>query len=341
MTIGELVKNSGARIRVFDLGRRIEEIPENVFAAFEQQSAPWPVPYLKHAWLGIMSWNPEQPGQHHIWFLKLPLDEQNMLQPGPRDAFVGHCLRVAAAPEQKHGEAPCSYKPDPSRMAYFHALALQALNQPATQFYATARAYLSGDIGWDNWQQLGLQGLAEVIARIDEENNNSLLQNALPYLPAVPRNALLNFLENIQPDQALTSALNDCLSVVVGAGAEVADLAAFARALSNSVNREQRSLLLQVLLAHPHNREVELLAAIGSRCWQDLDGALLQQYLECLAVNVQGEGTFNALVADLLALPGMRVRFMNLLAAGGLSEQLNQAVTRLFSLVRGGGERLQ
>lgn len=341
MTIGELVAKSGARMRVFDLGRRIEEIPEGVFSAFEQQSAPWPVPYLKHAWVGILSWNPQQPGQHHIWFLKLPLDEQNILQPGPRDAFVQHCLRVAAAPGQKHGEAPCSYRPDQARMAGFHAQALRALGQPATQFYATARAYLSGDMGWDNWQQLGLQGLAEVVARLDEDHNSQLLANALAFIPAVPRNALLNFLENARPDQQLTSAINDVLSVVVANGAQTADLAAFARALSNSVNVAQRCALLQILLAHPHAREVELLAAIGSRCWADLDGVLLQQYLECLAVNNQGEGAFNALVADILALPGMRIRVMNLLASGHLSEQLNHAVARLFSLVRSGQGNLQ
>ncbi|WP_430461644.1 DUF3549 family protein [Thalassolituus sp. LLYu03] len=341
MTIGELVNKSGARMRVFDMGRRLEEVTEPVFAAFEQLAAPWPSPYLKHAWVGILSWNPTEPGQHNIWFLKLPLDEQNILQPGPRDAFVAHCLRVAAAPEQKHGDAPCSYRPDQGRMAFFHAQALMALGQPATQFYATARAYLSGDIGWDNWQQLGLQGLAEVVARLGDEHNSQLLANAMPFLPAVPRNALLNFLENVRPDQGLTSAINDALSAVVANGASVADLSAFARALSNSVNDGQRSLLLQALLAHPLASEVELLAAIGSRCWRDLDGVVLKAYLERLSGNLQGEGAFNALVADLLTLPGMRIRVMNLLASGGLSDQLNQAVARLFSLVRTGQGNLQ
>jgi len=334
VTIGELVSKSGAQMRVFDMGRRIEEIPLDRFASFEQLATPHASPYLKHAWLGILSWNPDQPGQHNIWFLKLPLDEQNILQPGFRDGFIQHWLRVAANPDKEHGEAPCTYKPDPSRMAYFHAQALQTLGQAATQFYATARAYLSGDIGWDNWQQLGLQGLAEVVARLDEEHNSLLVQKALPHLPAVPRNALLNFLENATPDQGLTSALNDTLSAVVAAGATVADLAAFVRALSYSVNADQRVLLLQVILAHPLKHDVELLAAIGSRCWRDLEGGLLLMYLECLAANAQGEGAFNALVADLLALPGMRERFMLVLGSPERSEKLSQMVGQLFALAR-------
>lgn len=336
MTIGELIAGSGAQMRIFDLGRRIEEIPAGEFARFEQLAKPYRVPYLKHAWVGILSWKPQEPGQHNIWFLKLPLDEQNILQPGPRDAFLQHWLRVVAAPQQEHGEAPCSYRPDASRMAYFHALALQTLGQQPTQYYTTARAYLSGDMGWDNWQQLGLQGLAEVVARVDEDNNAALLTQAVAHLPGVPRNALLNFLENIEPDQALTSALNDSLSQTVAAGAGAADLAAFTRALSHSVNDDQRVLLLQALLQHPQKRAVELLAAIGSRCWNDLRGHLLLHYLEALADNEQGMGAFNALVADLLALPGMRARFMEVLRSPERSETLNQAIGQLFSLARRG-----
>ena len=46
MTIGDLVAKSGAQMRVFDLGRRIEEIPGDFFARFEALSEPYPVPYL-------------------------------------------------------------------------------------------------------------------------------------------------------------------------------------------------------------------------------------------------------------------------------------------------------
>lgn len=334
VTIGELVAGRGAQMRVFDMGRRVSDIALSDFAAFEQQQQPWATPYLKHAWLGILSWSATAPGQHNIWFLKLPLDEQNQLQAGPRDAFLQFWLRVMAAPDQQHGDAPCSYKPDASRMAYFHALALQVLEQEPTQYYTTARAYLSGDIGWDNWQQLGLQGLAEVVARIGQEHNAGLLARALPNLPAIPRNALLGFLENTQPDQTLTSAINDTLAAVVAQQATAVDLAAFARALSQSVNISQRQQLLAILLQHPHRHSVELLAAIGSRCWQDLHGPLLQQYLENLAQNEQGAGAFNALVADLLALPGMRGQFLQVMA-GTPSAALQAAFDTLLQQTRG------
>lgn len=337
MIISDLLVQQGARMRVFDMGRRIQVLDPDLFRAVENLQRPWPSPYLKHAWLGLLSWHPDKPGHHGIWFLKLPLDEQGLLQPAARDAFVGFCLKQGANSNQEaRGEAPFSYKPDASRMAYFHALALQELGAGNSRYYATTRAYLSGDIGWDSWQQLGLQGLAEVVASVGRDNNSHLLAQAMPYLPTVPLHALLGFIENIAPDQELTSALNDRLAAVIGAGASAADLAAFARALSASQNLEQRRLLFQAILAHPLANSVDVLATIASRCWMDLDGALLLNFLEVLSANDQGEQAFNTLVADLMALPGMRQRMLAVFAGDNLSARLQQAIQNLLDVVRGG-----
>merc|ERR1711879_870661 len=146
---------------------------------------------------------------------------------GSRDAFVRYCAdRMVSGDQSDKGEAPCSFKPDANRMAYFHSLASRELGGENSRFYGIARAYLSGDMGWDNWQQLGLQGLAQV----------------MPFLPQVPLNVVLGFLENQSPDQVLTSAINDRLAAVIDSGATPADLAAFARALSHSQNIQQRRL---------------------------------------------------------------------------------------------------
>lgn len=334
MTISEWCANNKTQMKVFDMGRRIEEIPADLFLSLEQQAIAYPVPYLKHAWLGILSWHTEQPGQQHIWFIKLPLDEHNLIQTGPRNAFLRYWQQVIDHPKQEHGEAPFHFKPDAGRMAYFHALAIQALQQPFTPYYHQAKTYLSGQLGWDKWQEVGLQGLAEIVSRVQQDDNNRLLIHALPHLPTVVRNALLNYFENIRPDQALTSAINDSLAVVVAGSPDAQDLAAFARALSDSENVEQRQLLLLAILQHPLNASVELLAAIGSRCWRDLKGELLLTYLECLARNEQGESAFNALLADVLTLPNMKVEVLSVLASPECSPELKQAFTRLVGAVK-------
>ncbi|WP_157730014.1 DUF3549 family protein [Bacterioplanes sanyensis] len=337
MTISELVATSGAQMRIFDMGRRVSKVNKALFAEFEQLARPYPTPYLRHAWLGILSWHPKQPGQHSIWFLKLPLDEQNILQPGPRDAFLQHWLRVAAAPEQDHGEAPCAYKPDGNRMAYFHALAAKVLDQPGSQYYATARGYLSGDSGWDNWQGVGLQGLAEVVARLEEEGNQVLVRDAMAHMPAVPRNVVLGFLENVNVGHELTVAINDRLATVVAEQASAADLAAFARGLSQSTNVEQRRALLLAILAHPMAADMEVMASVSSRCWQDLEGDLLLQYLERLAETDQQGQAFMPLVSDLMTLPGKREHIMAAFRHPKRTERLSQAIGDLLSRVRQGG----
>lgn len=335
MIISDLLERQGARMRVFDMGRRIQVIDAELFRAVENARRPWPSPYLKHAWLGMLSWHPDRPGQHGIWFVKLPLDEQNVLEPAARDAFVSFCLQQGQHNAEARGDAPFSYKPDASRMAYFHALALQELGAGNSRFYATTRAYLGGDIGWEQWQQLGLQGLAEVVAAVDRDHNETLLIKALEHLPEVPLCAVLGFMENIAPGQALTLALNDRLARVIADGASSADLAAFARALSSSQNLEQRRLLLQAMLAHPQAGAVEVLAAVASRCWMDLDGELLNSFLEVLARNDQGEQVFTTLVADLMTLSGMRQRMLTAFAAPGLTPGLQAAIHRMLSMVRG------
>lgn len=334
MSISQFITSSGAQMRVFDLGRRIAKIGRRDFEAIENLAKPYPTPYLRHAWVGVLSWNPDKPGQHNIWFLKLPLDEQNILLPGPRDEFLQHWLRVVQAPDKEHGDAPCSYKPDGNRMAYFHALALKTLKQPETQFYATARAYLSGDTGWDNWQQLGLQGLAEVVARLDENNNSALLANAIGNIPAVPRNVLLGFLESAEPDSRLTLALADTLAKVMAEVPTAVDLAAFCRALSNSVSLDQRRQILQLVLQHPVASEPEVLSAVGSRCWRDLEGATLHLYLEQLAK--AGQETFIALVGDLMTLPGKRQHILDAFRQPERSEELSTAIGGLMAAARGG-----
>ena len=334
VTISEWCASNNTQMKVFDMGRRIEEIPTDLFFEIEQQKQAYPTPYLKHAWLGIVTWHKQQPGKHHIWFVKLPLDERNLLELDPRNAFLRYWQQVVNMPDQEHGEAPFNYKPDAGRMAYFHALAVQVLEQPTTAYYDQAREYLTGKIGWDAWQNVGLQGLAEIVSRLDQDGNNELLVNAMTQIPSVVRNALLNFLENTQPNQELTTAINDALALTVANEPTAPELAAYVRALSNSENRQQRQLLMLVILQHPLNKSVELLAAIGSRCWRDLSGDLLLTYLECLAKNEQGTPAFNALLADLLTLPNMRVQVMNVLTSPECSSVLKDAFTKLAGEVK-------
>ena len=153
MTITDLVRQRGANLRIFDMGRRIQPLDTALFEEIEQQRRSYPVPYLKHAWLALLSWHPEQAGQHAIWFLKLPLDEQNLLDAPARDGFVRYVAQRQASGDSTtdKGEAPFSFKPDGHRMAYFHALAQPAVIYRGISVGKTGNSL--GCRGWLKWLQ--------------------------------------------------------------------------------------------------------------------------------------------------------------------------------------------
>lgn len=334
MTIGELIQQQGLTFQVFDMGRRVQLLANEVFAAFEAQLSPYPSPYLKHAWLAVLAWHPEQLAQQQIWFLKLPLDEQNKLEASARDAFLRTVVEQLANAEQAAKDAPFTYKPDAMRMAYFHALALKQLQQPSTDYYQRVQQYLSGDGGFENWQSLGVQGLAEFVVRLDEAQNAAHFARALQRVPLIVRNTLFGFLENQNPSASLSQVIFTLFEQDRTQERQVDDLAAFVRALSHSTDLALRQRFLHEMLQHPLALEVELLAAIESRCWQDLHGKALHLFLENLAANSQGQVVFNTLAVDLLAMPGIRGQFLQLLTSPACSTTLKSSFNALLASLR-------
>lgn len=332
MTITELIAESGAQCRIYDIGRQISKVARGDFEQYELGQRSYPTPYLQHAWLAILTWQPKDPEKHNIWFLKLPLDEQNQIQAADRDAFIRHWLTVVKNPDQDYGDAPCSFRPDEHRMAYFHGLAVQLLQQPTTQFYHTARAYLAGDIDLAQWQNLALQGIADTVVRIQHDGNDALLASALPILPVAPRNTWLSFLGYQALSLPLSQAVAETVEMALTTDIEASDLGLFARALQGHASKEQGLAVLDKLMAHPKAQDAEFVSTLFSRCWQILEGERLDLALELAAVI--GEDVFTALVADTMTLPGMRQKILTAFRNPQRSPQLSEAIGRMMTMLR-------
>ncbi len=80
----QLLQHDDNRLRIFDMGRRISKLPIDTFTRVEQNRIPYPLPFLHHAWVGLLLWNPSAKDQNLIWFLKLPL-----CLPDPSDITSG------------------------------------------------------------------------------------------------------------------------------------------------------------------------------------------------------------------------------------------------------------
>lgn len=335
-TITEFLQSMGVASRFFDCGRRIEEIPAKVMLDFENSQQPYPAPYLQHAWMALLLWDPETANTPLLWFLKLPLDEQAKLVPAARDAFlkqlllsVGHNLQALADGDKVRGildNNPYTFTPSPERQACMHAKAKQLLQLEPSQHYAPTCAYLAGDL--NRWQHLAVQGLADIAVRWPQ--HQQVLIAALPALPETPLLSLCQCLENEALSGLLTKALSQRLiQEREHTSSNDAMVAALIRAMSASQADALRQKTLQSLLAETTPLSIEVLAAIATRCHRDLHNPLLcLPFLEQLAR--QPQATFNRVLADLLFLPELRGHILSCFRLSERSDELAMAIGGLL-----------
>ena len=231
------------------------------------------------------------------------------------------------------GGSPYTFQPREERLAIFHAKTARALRRPPSRFYDQARRYCAGELGYEHWAGVGLQGLADIAARWDRDGNGRLLEQALPQLPARPFAILCSCLENEAVSSGVTRILAHRVNTELAEANPDDDVIASAvRGMSYSTAAAMRRRRLRGVLESAVGTGPRVLAAISSRCWQDMeDDNLRPVFLERLAENREGQDFFNATMADLLYLPGMREHFFKDFRDPARSERLSRAIGRLFT----------
>ena len=294
---------SGAQYRIFDLGRSVRKIDKESFAKFEATEAPYPYPMQGHAWFALLFWSPEKKEEHQIWFIKFPLDEQGLLKQACRDDFIKRTLAEVAQQQSGDsdpppmGENPWGFQPRQDKMATIHAKGSVAMGLAPSQFYEPVRDFLANPD--DQWETLGVQGIADFCARLDSDNNEATLLAALPKLQDAFLLQLLPQLENEVTSHALGQAIIERCQNADSANLISAAIRGLSQCRGDCLERYVKSAL-----ASPHQNHVEVLVAISGRAWdvlQDQDIALT--FLEALARNDAGQEGFNHILRDVLYLP--------------------------------------
>lgn len=339
-TISDFLQQTGNEFRVFDLGRRIVEVPVEDFIAFEKLEKPWPTPLQTSAWVGIIFYlaadaTEKEQQEQAIWFLRLPLDEQARLMQSARDGFLHRLLEIAEAklnpdspePPNIMEDNPLVFRPREDRMAVFNALAAKTLGLPASKFYEHAREYMQGAKGFEQWNFVGLQGLADFALRLDELDNAAILATAIAELPEEVLIPLCHALESTCLPDDVVQALQLRLQVAPSLALQTS----ICRGVSFTDNAQRRQILIQLLEGESGN-ELELLAAIAARAWQALmDEQVCLLFLERLAEQTHGQEAFNGMLADLMFIPGMRESLFAGLRNPERSEKLAKALEGLFA----------
>lgn len=329
--ISDFLQQAGTHFKIFDMGRRIQELDADTFLAFEQGKTPYPYPLQQQAWLGMLVWDTDKDSELVIWFLRFPLDAKGCLTQGIRDDFV---YRLLNKDDQQADDEnnPYGFKPKQEHMACFHAKAARILNQPASQFYSHARDYFGGEPGFEQWAFVGFQGIADVAARLDEDDNLERLIRALPDLPNQPFDALCQCLEHETIPEALSQAVVDVLDRELASSTPNANtLSLCLRALSASSNQAVCAQQVQKVLNSPQGTDAEVIASISGRCWTTLQQeALLLSFLEQLAQCPQGQEFFNLVIVDLINIPGMQDPIYAAIRHPERSDRLSRAIGELF-----------
>ncbi len=350
LTICDFLEQGGAQVSFFDMGRRVVEIPLDVMRSFESAETPYPQPFLQYAWLGIVFQYPDSiadsqatsTSPHNIWFVKLPLDEQGLLQQAARDDFLRHILKTLDETLNNNEELrqpipdgnPHGFTPREDRMAVFHAKISKQSEDPPSQFYTHARDYFAGTAGFEQWSFVGLQGIADVVARLDDKNNMQILMEAIPQIPATPFAALCSCLESVGINEPLTQAIAARITKAIENN-DVVLVAAGIRGLSHSTDRNTVTATIMSVLKTPAGQNVEVLAAIAGRAWETLENPALRfLFLENLALCEAGQQAFDSIMADLLFLPKLRPLLKEDFHKPERTEKLATAIGHFLNMVK-------
>jgi len=333
-----LLQESGAQFRIYDMGRHINKISPQLFAQIEQGQKVYPSPYLHHAWLALLLWNPKQKLQNVVWFLKFPLDEQGHLVQAVRDDFINRLmtninqmLQSADLNEAEDAlkDNPFSFTPDQEKMAMFHAITHREIGAEKSQYYPACEKYYTGKSGWDNWQNLGLQGIAEVAVHL--ENSQIELVQQFDNIPDQPLIALCTCLEHVNIDHKLAAKIHTKLQQSIQKHANLSLSVALLRAAQAAPGKESKAAAIKLLLESPLANSAEVLTTIAVKASEQLlEPQLLQLFLEKLATGEAGQQGFSRILADLMFSEQLRQAILQAFRQPDRSAELSAAIGNMF-----------
>ncbi|WP_375057699.1 DUF3549 family protein [Zobellella sp. DQSA1] len=340
-TLSEFLTQAGTEFRLYDLGRRLQPLGRDDFIAIETGQRPYPWPLQRHAWLAVSYRRLHDHRQHYVWFLKIPLDERGLFNHAAVKHFLAALVEQLgqdpAAPlseeqQQRLAQTPFTFQPGQDKLAAFHARLRLDLGLPPSAFYRDVADYLAAPESGD-WQQLGLQGLADLAARLPRDPGLCRqFEQRLFTLPQPVQQALLTQCEHHPLPLSLAESLLGAISAELERQTPDEErISLLLRATAGTPPFDARRRKIASLLALTPGQP--LMLSLAARLWQELtDEALLLPYLEQLAG--RHPTLFNGLFAELVSTPALRPLILANLHNPALSQALQSAIGNLFAAPR-------
>ncbi|MGM8849840.1 DUF3549 family protein [Salinicola halophyticus] len=344
-TLSDFFTTSRAELALSALGRRVTPISRDTFTAFEQERQPWPLPWNGHAQVACALHWPALQGDPAIWFLSLPLDEQGLLVPAARDAFLDRLLltlstQPASTDVQPQDDVtqgilaqsnlmqdnlmqdnPLAFEPELHQRALLHARLSRRFEQPSSSHSDMARRYLMGDDRL-NWQMLGLQGLADQVVAQDPVVTHALISR----LDTLPREVVLPLCYLMEHGDTPADLLPSLWEAMDDARQrqDIETFCALLRAMLGSDDARVGDWLDRIL-DDEDLMAADSLAAIAARGWHHFEHeSRLARFLERLA-NCP-DANFRPVVHDLALIPRLRLPILMMLRQAPADSSLGRLV---------------
>jgi hypothetical protein len=267
------------------------------------------------------------------------LDERGLLNQGARNHFIAIIVEALGADltqqtskkqEELLSSNPYLFTPAQYKLASLNSKIKVDLKQLPSEYFSPFKEYLSQEGNWDNWQEVGVQGITDFIARIKQNNNDELLANALPHLPIEVLSPVCSALENEEFSISLINVLISEFKKVLTSKDNANKAPALLRSLAaNSHHVYVRETVSQIL--NQQEVSTDLLVTLSSRCWLALaDEKTLSSYFEHLLKSKESE-IFSSIFKDLVTLPAVRAIAFQCIRSESRSPALAKAVGQLFS----------
>lgn len=342
-SLSDLFSAVGCKATFYDVGRYITKITPQQVIQFDKKQQVYPYGFRKQAWLACVL--TEQQAQTNdeqvVWFLRLPLDESGCLNLGTRDHFIKTIVDkiMHKGAEQGVQEAlednPYAFQPDQERLASFHAILARDLKQPASHYYSAVVDYLKGEELQNEtaWNQLGIQGLADLAARNSDKSLDPLIVKAIEQAPNEVRFPLCHALEHHAQSDAVTKAV---CAQLLSPSTSTANASHLVRAIARNEFVNDLFIPLFTMLgdiSECDDEQLELIASLVAKCphWVASQGQLLRIILEKLAHRNDGQLGFKHIAAELTQQPETRTECWHVLRSEHASPALQSAVANLFT----------
>ena len=329
----QLVQFAGCDYCIFDVGRRVVEINKTTFEQFENGQLAYPYPIQSHAKFALVYWPMGQTDNPYIWFLNLPLDEESQIVPGSRNHFVaiiqealGSDFAQQSDEQQQLPDNPYIKLPEQNKVALVNARIKDKFKREFSSLALSCLDFLQQE-DKNNWQNLTVQGWADVLVQLANPKIQNLIQNEFWQLPTELQNQLIPILEHCELPRAFVNISTRQLEKEQNPAQQLAIL----RLLAGHCEQANIQNWLTSKIAEEKTAEqmLDLLLILGARCWVALkDPLLLTVYLEKIAE--LPANNFEALFRDAIALPSLRRPILALMQNPNALPKTRVAVTNMI-----------